>query len=52
MTPVVTEYYVWKGTMYRIDQGSSSLAEVDDGISSQYYLSFEDLVNKYGPQQR
>ena len=52
MTPVVTEYYVWKGTMYRIDKGSSSLAAVDDGISAQYYLSFEDLVNKYGPQQR
>ena len=49
MTPYVTDYYVWQGRMYLMDEGSSSLVKTDSETSSGFYLSFDELVEQYGP---
>ena len=48
MTPSITTYYVWYGTIYLVDKDNNKLVEVDSQTASQFYTSFGDLVTQYG----
>jgi len=48
MTPSITTYYVWYGTIYKIDDTKKALEEVDSQTASGFYSSFSDLVTQYG----
>ena len=51
-SPVVTQYYVWNGTMYVIDDASSTLKEADSSVTAGFYSSFDKLIESYGQQSR
>ena len=48
MTPVMSRYYVWYNTIYKINEDNKTLDKTDESISSQFYTSFADLVSAYG----
>ena len=48
MTPSITTYYVWYGTIYRIDEEKKTMADTDEQTASSFYSSFGELVTKYG----
>ncbi|SCW57666.1 hypothetical protein SAMN02910456_01947 [Ruminococcaceae bacterium YRB3002] len=52
MMPVITKYYVWQGTMYRIDEEAKTLTVADDAAAAEYYSSWDSLKKMYGPQER
>ena len=49
-SPVVTQYYVWNGKVYLIDDQSSSLKEADGSVTEGFYTSFDKLAEAYGPK--
>ena len=50
LTPVISRYYVWKGTMYMIDEENKAITEADDATVARFYTSFDQLTEVYGPQ--
>ena len=48
MTPSITTYYVWYGSIYMIDEEKKALVEADEQTAAGFYLSFGDLITQYG----